>query len=139
MKKRSEKRKLKIAMLGHKRIPSNEGGIEIVVEELAARMVQKGHKVTCYNRGGHNVAGVNYDKKPLKEYKNIRLKRVFTVDYKGFAAVTSSISATFAAAFGRYDVVHIHAEGPAFLCWLPRLFGKKVIVTIHGLDHFRAK
>ncbi len=139
MKKRSEKRKLKIAMLGHKRIPSNEGGIEIVVEELAARMVKKGHKVTCYNRGGHNVAGVNYDKKPLKEYKNIRLKRVFTVDYKGFAAVTSSISATFAAAFGRYDVVHIHAEGPAFLCWLPRLFGKKVIVTIHGLDHFRTK
>lgn len=35
------KKSLNIAMLGHKRIPSREGGIEIVVEELATRMVQK--------------------------------------------------------------------------------------------------
>ena len=42
--------KLKIAMLGHKRIPSREGGIEIVAEELSARLVQLGHEVTCYNR-----------------------------------------------------------------------------------------
>ena len=25
------------------------------------------------------------------------------------------------------------------MCWLPKLFGKKVIVTVHGLDHQRAK
>ena len=39
-------KKLKIAMLGHKRVPSREGGIEIVVEELASRMVAEGHSVT---------------------------------------------------------------------------------------------
>ena len=33
------KDKLNIAMLGHKRIPSREGGIEIVVEKLSTRMV----------------------------------------------------------------------------------------------------
>ena len=33
---------MRIAMLGHKRIPSHEGGIEVVVEELAARMVENG-------------------------------------------------------------------------------------------------
>ena len=43
---------LKIAMFGQKRIPSREGGVEIVVEELATRMVQIGHDVTCYNRKG---------------------------------------------------------------------------------------
>ena len=32
----------------------------------------------------------------------------------------------------KYDVVHIHAEGPAFFEWLPKMFGKKVVVTIHG-------
>ena len=48
-------KKLKIAMLGHKRVPSREGGIEIVVEELASRMVAEGHSVTCYNRRGHHV------------------------------------------------------------------------------------
>ena len=25
------------------------------------------------------------------------------------------------------------------MCWLPKLFGKKVVVTVHGLDHQRAK
>lgn len=37
---------MKIAMIGHKRIPSREGGVEIVVEELATRMVEKSHSVT---------------------------------------------------------------------------------------------
>ena len=35
--------------------------------------------------------------------------------------------------------MHIHAEGPAFFCWLPKLFGKRVVVTIHGLDWAREK
>lgn len=52
-----KERKLKIAMLGHKRVPSREGGIEVVVEELATRMVRMGHQVTCYNRRGHHVSG----------------------------------------------------------------------------------
>lgn len=34
-------------------MPSREGGVEVVVEELATRMAQQGHSVTCYNRGGH--------------------------------------------------------------------------------------
>ena len=37
---------MRIAMLGHKRIPSREGGIEIVVEELAWRMAELGYDVT---------------------------------------------------------------------------------------------
>ena len=48
---------MKIAMIGHKRIPSREGGVEIVVEELATRMVEKGHSVTVYNRKGKHVSG----------------------------------------------------------------------------------
>lgn len=39
--------KLNIAMFGHKRIPSREGGIEIVVEEIATRLARMGHQVTC--------------------------------------------------------------------------------------------
>ena len=62
------KKKLNIAMFGHKRIPSREGGVEIVVEELATRMVEKGHSVTCFNRSGHHVAGIEFDadKKKVK-------------------------------------------------------------------------
>ena len=129
----------KVAMFGDKRIPSCEGGIEVVVEELSTRMVEKGCSVTCYNRAGHHVGGSEFSASKVDVYKGVRIKTVWTIDKKGLAAMTASVSAAICAAFGRYDVVHIHAEGPAAMCWLPKLFGKRVIVTVHGLDHQRAK
>ena len=131
--------KLKIAMLGHKRIPSNEGGVEVVVEALCARMAALGHSVTCYNRAGHHVSGAEHELPAGSVYRGIRLVTVPTLERKGYAAVISSFFAAVRSAFGKYDVVHIHAEGPAFFCWLPKLFGKRVIVTVHGLDWQREK
>ncbi len=131
---------MKIAMIGHKRIPSREGGVEVVVEELATRMVEKGHDVTCYNRGGKHVAGSEFSKKKLKEYKGIKLKKVITIDKKGLAAMTSSFFATIKALFSKAKVVHYHAEGPCAMMWIIKWFSnKKIIATIHGLDWQRAK
>lgn len=137
MKPTSEK--LNIAMLGHKRIPSNEGGVEVVVEALCARMAALGHSVTCYNRAGHHVSGAEHELAAGSVYRGIRLVTVPTLERKGYAAVVSSFFAAVRAAFGKYDVVHIHAEGPAFFSWLPKLLGKRVIVTVHGLDWQREK
>ena len=136
---KAKSKQVKIAMLGHKRVPSREGGVEIVVCELATRMADKGHRVTCYNRKGHHIGGAAFDEDIKKEYRGVRLKSVWTLDKKGLAAMTASFSAAVRAAFGRYDVVHFHAEGPCAMLWLPKLFGKKCIATIHGLDHQRAK
>ncbi|PKB53746.1 glycosyl transferase family 1 [Clostridium sp. HMb25] len=126
-------------MLGHKRIPSREGGIEIVVEELSTRMVKAGHSVTCYNRSGHHVSGKEFGGDFLKEYKGVKLKSLFTINRKGFAAMTSSFFGAICATFGRFDVIHFHAEGPCAMLWLPKLFGKRCIATIHGIDWQRAK
>ena len=52
--KSKHKEKLNIAMFGQKRIPSREGGVEIVVEELCTRMVALGHNVTCYKYKFYN-------------------------------------------------------------------------------------
>ncbi len=131
--------KNRIIMFGHKRIPSREGGVEIVVEELSTRMVKLGYEVTCYNRGGHHVSGEQYDVPIRGSYCGVCLKTVPTLDKKGLAAVTSSFFAAACAAFSKADVVHIHAEGPAFMCWLLKLFGKRVVVTVHGLDWQREK
>ena len=130
---------VKIAVFGHKRIPSREGGVEIVAEALSVRMANLGYDVTCYNRGGHHIGGTQFDTKAQKYYHGVRLKTVFTIDKKGLAAVTSSISAALCSAFSKAEVVHIHAEGPALMCWLPKLFGKRVVVTVHGLDWQREK
>lgn len=130
---------MNIAMLGHKRIPSREGGVEIVVEALSTRMAARGHAVTCYNRKGHHVSGREFDRQTLSEYKGVRLKDVITIDKKGLAAMTSSFFAAIKAAVGKYDIIHFHAEGPCAMIWIPKLFGKRCVCTIHGLDHKREK
>ena len=130
---------LRIAMLGHKTIPSRQGGIEVVVEELSTRMVNLGHQVTLYNRSSHHVSGKEYDEQRYKNYKGIKMKYVPTIDKKGLAAMSSSFFASLFVAFGKYDVVHFHAEGPCAMLWLPKLLGKRCIATVHGLDHQRAK
>ena len=130
---------LRIAMLGHKRIPSFEGGVEVVVEALSAGLAERGHSVTCYNRAGHHVSGAEHALPAGSVYRGIRLVTVPTLERKGYAAVISSFLAAVRAAFGKFDVVHIHAEGPAFFSWLPKLLGKRVVVTVHGLDWQREK
>ncbi len=135
-----DKKYLKIAMIGHKRVPSREGGVEVVVGELSSRMAQLGHSVTCYNRKGHHVAGNEFDvKKNDESISGVKIKEVFTIDKKGLAAITASFFAAISASFSRCDVVHFHAEGPCSMIWLPKLFGKRCVATIHGLDHKRAK
>ncbi|WP_294718066.1 glycosyltransferase family 4 protein [uncultured Gemmiger sp.] len=130
-------KKLAVAMFGQKRL-SREGGVEIVVKELCTRMAQDGCDVTCYNRSGHHVSGAEYDDATI-EYEGVHQKTVPTINRRGLAAVSSSFFAALYSAFGRYDVVHIHAEGPAFFTWLPKMFGKRVVVTIHGIDWRREK
>lgn len=130
---------LRIAMVGHKRVPSREGGVEVVVGALSTRMVALGNTVTCYNRSGEHIAGAQYSGEKMHNYEGVTLKYVPTIQKKGLAALTASFFGCLRAAFGRYDIVHVHAEGPAAFCWIPRLTGKRVIVTIHGLDWQRAK
>ena len=129
----------RIAMIGHKFIPSRDGGIEVVVSSLAPHLKEIGYDVTCYNRTNKEFKKMRKTTPLPKEYRGVRLIWTPTVDRRGLAAVTSSIAASVMAAFSRYDLIHYHAEGPCVLCWLPRLFGKKIVVTVHGLDHQREK
>lgn len=135
----TNKSTLSCVFFGQKHINSREGGIEIVVEELATRMVKRGLRVTCIDRKGHHVSGKEFDRESLDVYKGVRILTVPTIERKGLSALSSSFFASVKAAYGDYDVVHIHAEGPALFCWIPKLAGKRVICTVHGLDHQRAK
>lgn len=123
---------MKIAMFGQKTVPSRMGGIEVVVSNLSTRMVKKGHPVALYNRKTKNV-------KKIKNFKGVRVYTVPTIKKKGLAAISASFFASILSSFKIYDIVHIHAEGPAFFSWVPKLFKRKVVVTIHGLDWRRAK
>ena len=130
---------MKIAMIGHKRIPSREGGIEIVVEQLARMMVEKGHVVDAYNRASPHTADKGHANYIGKSYNGIRIIHIPTPNDRRLNAFVYSVLATFRALFGKYDVIHFHASGSCAMLWLPRLFGIPTVATLHGIDSLRSK
>ena len=141
--RKAVKQGMRIAMIGHKRIPSREGGVEVVVEELALRLSARGNRVDAYNRFGHHVSGKKYDQeygwRGRKFYKGIRVYIVPTFRRSSLNAIVYSFFATIMALFHHYDVIHYHAEGPCAMLWLPHFLKRRIVVTIHGLDWQRAK
>lgn len=129
---------MRIAIIGHKRIPSNEGGIEKGVEMHAVRMAALGHEVTVYNRGGHNVYGSEYDRERLKEYKGVKIITIPTVSGRASVPIYSFL-ATLHAIFARYDVVSYRASGSCVMIPLARLFGLRCVASLHGIDSKRDK
>ena len=129
---------MKIGIIGHKRIPSNEGGIEKGVEEHSVRMAKIGHQVTVYNRGGHNVFGKEYDKRKQKKYKGVNIVTVPTV--KGAACVPIySFFATIHAAIVGYDCVSYRASGSCVMIPLAKMLGLRTVASLHGIDSQRDK
>lgn len=74
-----------------------------------------------------------------KKYNGVKIINIPTIDKKGIEALIYSFLATIRALFGKYDVIHYHAEGPCVMILIPYLFGIKTVATIHGLDWKRAK
>ena len=123
---------MKIAMIGQKGIPAVSGGVERHVEEISRRLVSLGHEVTVYYRG-------YYAEISEEMYHGVKLKYIPTVKSKNLDAITHTFLCSIDSIFKDYDIVHYHAIGPATLSFIPRLTGKKVFVTVHGLDWMRAK
>lgn len=136
---RKQEKPLKIAMIGHKRIPSREGGVEIVVDELSTRLVKLGCRVDAYNRYGKHTAGKKFDQRRGRYYNGIRLITIPTPKSSSLNAIVYSFFSAVRALFGRYDVIHFHAEGPCIMLLIPKLFGIRIVATIHGLDWQRSK
>ena len=132
-------KKMKVAMIGHKVVPSRRGGIENVLTTLCPMLCEMGLDVTCYNRSSDKVENEYVGTVHNKMYKGVKIKNAWTLNVRGFAAMIASFTAAISAAFGNYDVIHFHAEGPCAALWIPKLFGKKCVATVHGLDWQREK
>lgn len=130
---------MKVAMIGHKVVPSRRGGIENVLTIMCPMLCEMGLDVTCYNRSSDKVENEYVGTVKNKMYKGVKIKNAWTLNIRGFAAMIASFTAAIAASFGNYDVIHFHAEGPCAALWIPKLFGKKCVATVHGLDWQREK
>lgn len=123
---------MKIAFIGLRAIGSAAaGGIEKAVEELSVRLVSLGHDVTVFTRA-------RYDTQTAGEFRGVRLRKLPAIYTKHLEAISNTVVAVLHSLRG-YDVVHVNATGPALLAFVPRLFGTKVVVTVHGLDWKREK
>lgn len=122
---------LRIAMIGQRSIPAEYGGVERAVEELGARLAERGHDVTAFCWSADN---------PPASHRGITLKRVPALSGKHLRAFSQSIAAAAKVLFGRYDVVHIHAMGPGLAIPLLKLRpGLKIVSTVQGRDDKRSK
>lgn len=123
---------MRIAMIGQQGLPARHGGVERAVEELAARLVERGHEVTVYNRWRPG--------RKVRSHRGIRVRYVPAFGGKHLRNLTQSAFGTVAATLGGHDVVHFHALGPCLVSPVARLRRRaRVVATLQGRDDQRAK
>lgn len=120
-----------IGMIGARGIGTRHiGGIEAVVSALSKEIAELNHNVRVYVR---SVSSEDY-----LQHENIKLVKIPTVFTKHLETIVYTLFSSIHAALS-CDVVHFHGVGPSLMCWIPRLLGKRVIVSVHGADWRRDK
>jgi glycosyltransferase involved in cell wall biosynthesis len=122
---------LRIAFIGGRGVISKYSGIETYYEEAGKRLVDRGHQVTAYCR--------TYFTPSVAEHNGIRVVRLPTIRSKHLETLVHTFLSTLHVLVQPCDIVHYHALGPALFSFIPRLAGKKTVVTVQGLDWQRKK
>jgi len=123
---------MKIAIMGIRGIPANYGGFETFIEELAPRLVNRGHQVTVYGRANM----IDYTQ---KYHRGVRIKILPTIGHKYLDTVIHTLVCTLYSFFIKYDVVFICNSANAAFTILPRLWGKPTVLNVDGLEWKRKK
>jgi glycosyltransferase involved in cell wall biosynthesis len=126
-----EERSLRVAFIGGRGVGSKYSGIESYYEEAGKQLVDLGHEVTVYCR--------TYFTAKMTRCNGMRVIRLPTIRTKHMETAVHTLLSTLHASLSNFDIVHFHALGPALFSFIPRLFGKKTIVTVQGLDGQRMK
>ena len=124
-------KRLRIAFIGGRGVVSKYSGIESYYEEVGKRLAGLGHEVTVYCR--------TYFTPPRKQHNGMQVVRLPTIRSKHLETLLHTFLSTLHVLTQPCDVVHYHALGPALFSFIPRLFGKKTVVTVQGLDWQRKK
>ena len=124
--------RLRIALLGSRGIPAAYGGYETLMEELAPRLVERGHRVTVYCRS-------QYTSKAMTEYRGVELVVLPTVRTKHLDTPIHTLASCFHAAERDYDAA-LMVNG-ANAVFVPLLQSAEIPVALHvdGIERQRAK
>lgn len=118
--------------MGTRGVPASYSGFETCVEQLGARLVERGHKVTVYARSHH----ITYDQ---PTYRGMRLIKLPTVANKYLDTLVHSFLSSLHGLNQGYDIVQYFIAGNSPVVWIPRLAGQKTLINVDGLDWKRDK
>jgi glycosyltransferase involved in cell wall biosynthesis len=123
---------LKIAIVGTRGIPNRYGGFERFAEQISSRFADHGHEVTVYCRRAFTTPDDVYDR---------RVKRVIvpSLHQKHLDTWVSTAFGAVHVAFSDNDVVLLCNVANSPFAFIPRMFGKPVVLNVDGLDRKREK
>ncbi len=123
-----------IAYIGQKGIPSSGGGVERHVEELANRLVARGHKVLAYSR-------FTYKAEQRRLAPGITVINLPGLPIKAWDTIFHTFLSTIDVLFRKVDVVNYQCLGPVFFSFLIRIFRPRVrvVFTHHGSEAKRSQ
>jgi glycosyltransferase involved in cell wall biosynthesis len=127
----NSRRSVRVAFIGGRGVVCKYSGIESYYEQAGHELARLGHEVTVYCR--------TYFTPPMTLHNGMRVRRLPTIRSKHLETVVHTLLSSLHAMASDYDVVHYHCLGPALFSFLPRLAGKKTVVTVQGLDWQRGK
>ncbi len=125
---------MKIAIIGIRGLPANYGGFETCAEHVSRHWVSQGHDVVVYCRKSH------YDKHP-KELNGRKLIYIPSIPIKGIDTLVHSFYCILHLFFIQpsYKNVHLYNSGNGIFIPLLKLLGKKVIISVDGIEWKRQK
>lgn len=123
---------MKVGVIGVKGMPSRVSGLEIHAEYLAQGLSENGMNVVVFCRK-------QYCSQILKKYKKMEIVYIPSINTKHLDAISYSFFATIVALLKNCDTFWFHALGPSIMACIPKLFRRKVVCTVHGLDWKRDK
>ena len=123
--------RLRIAMIGTRGVPARYGGFETAVEEVGARLVERGHRVTVYCRARADQAPAQHRGMDLVHLPAVRRRSVETLSHTALSVAHLAAHPVDAA------LVFNAANAPL----LPGVRARGIPVATHvdGLEWKRAK
>ena len=123
---------MNIAIVGTRGIPNRYGGFERFAEEISSRFADHGHRVTVYCRRAFTHPDDAYDK---------RVRRVIvpSLHQKHLDTWVSTFFGAIHVVFTDNDIVLLCNVANSPFAYIPRLFGKPVVLNVDGLDRKREK
>lgn len=122
-----------ISFIGVRSYPSTTSGvsgIEVRIENIVS-LLKHNHKISIYTR-----KWLNPKKKVEKNLTIIPIKSPY---HKYLDTLIYSCIASLKASFSVTDIIFFESSTSSFFCFLPKFFGKKIVVTIHTREWERKK